>query len=79
MLVEEMGNNFHENKLRRFLNENRNDIYDMVEELFTEYPDIYEPEPGENFNVERLIQLAIVECYYHFIDMDGWIQEQAQP
>ena len=79
-LVEEMGNNFHENRLRRFLNENRDDIFDMVEELMTEYPDIYQPEENiGNEIVERLLSNYIVECFSHFIDMDGWIQAQPQP
>ena len=74
-----MGNNFHENRLRRFLNDNRNNINDMVNELMTEYDD-YQPNEVVNPEiVERLLRNGMIYVYDAFIDIQAWNDAQARP
>ena len=79
---EEMGDQFTQAKLRRFLTDNRRNLINLVEELMIEYDMPDEDEDEDEFDeilVDQLLCEAVIDNFVDFIDIQDWIDAQARP
>ena len=82
---DEMGEQFNQARLRRFLTDNRNNLFNMVEELMTEYVDQDDDVSEEDIDqeeielIDELLRNAIINIFDDFIDIQVWINAQARP
>ena len=82
MFEDKMGERFTQSKLKRFLIDNQNNLYNMVEELMTEYDvEIEDVEDDEDIEeeVDLLLCEAILDVVSDFINIRDWIDAQARP
>ena len=82
---DEMGAQFNQARLRRFLTDNRNNLFNMVEELMTEHVDQDDDVSEEDIDeeeielIDELLRNAIINIFDDFIDIQVWINAQAHP
>jgi predicted transcriptional regulator len=80
---DEMHERFTQTKLIRFLNYNRNNLFNIVEELMTKYVDqdndvSYEEIDEEEIElIDELLRNAIINIFDDFINIRDWIYREA--
>lgn len=72
MFEDSMGELFSLSKLRRFLTDNRNNFYNMVEDTMQEYN--YDLEE----DTDRLLGELIMDMFNEYIDIEDWIEIQKE-
>jgi hypothetical protein len=81
MFEDEMDERFTQEKLLRFLRENQNNLFNMVEELMTEYDSSEDSDSEDEMQVdlERILGEAIMDIFDENLDLYAWIEANERP
>ena len=76
MFEDEMYERFTQEKLLRFLSENQNNLFSMVDDIMTEYdlPTEDDSEDEIYADLDRILGDAIMDIFDENIDLNGWIE-----
>ena len=81
MFEDEMDERFTQEKLLRFLRENQNNLFNMVDDIMTEYDSSEDSDSEDEMqaDLDRILGDAIMDIFDENLDLYGWIQENERP
>ena len=81
MFEDEMDERFTEEKLLQFLRENQNNLFNMVDDIMTEYdlPTEDDSEDEIQADLDRILGEAIMDIFDENLDLYAWIEANERP